>query len=281
MRSPGRISIASPLPGGLRFHAEIRQRPFVIGVDQPDRVAEHQPLAMAEPRARQHQRAPFRVADAKGDAGGDQDRRRLRLDGRAARRGRRADRARRQAPTRNAESPSRAAADRGFSARPSHGARQTPAPKRRGDPLGEPGGDLALGHHRPVLDPVGVDQVDRVAVAAEGAGAGRHVVGEDPVAALALPLGAGVGDDVLGLGGKADDQRRPVVAALRRSSARMSGFSTSRSAGGPLPSFFSFCAAGGLDPPVGRPPPPSPRHRPAAPPRRRPASPPRSRPRRA
>ncbi len=52
-------------------------------------------------------------------------------------------------------------------------------------------------------------------VAAEGAGAGRHVVGEDPVATLAGALGAGVGDDVVGLGGKADDQGRPVVGALR------------------------------------------------------------------
>ena len=80
------------------------------------------------------------------------------------------------------------------------------ARQRVGDPLGEAGGDLALGHDRPVLDPVGVDEVDRVAVAAEGAGAGRHVVGEDPVAALARALGARVGDDVVGLGGKADDQ---------------------------------------------------------------------------
>src|SRR5205807_3484704 len=45
---------------------------LVIGVDQPDRIAEHQPVAMAEPRSRQHQRTPFRIADAKGDAGRDQ-----------------------------------------------------------------------------------------------------------------------------------------------------------------------------------------------------------------
>ena len=41
--------------------------------------------------------------------------------------------------------------------------------------------------------------------------AGRDVVGEDPVAALARALGLGVGDEVLGLGGKADDEARPAV----------------------------------------------------------------------
>ena len=119
MRSPGRIAIARRRPAGLRFQAEIRQRPLVIGVDQPDRVAEHQPLAMAEARARQHQRAPFGIADAERDPGRDQHRRRLRLQARAARRGRRAGRARRRGSIRNAGNPSRAAADRGSSARPS------------------------------------------------------------------------------------------------------------------------------------------------------------------
>src|SRR4249920_2524844 len=70
---------------------------------------------------------------------------------------------------------------------------------RYGDALGEAGGNLVLGHQWPVLDRVAVDQVDPVAVAAKGAGAGRHVVGEDPVAALARALRAGIGDDILGL----------------------------------------------------------------------------------
>src|SRR5215472_19305928 len=85
--------------------------------------------------------------------------------------------------------------------------------KGRGDALGEAFGEFALCHRRPILDRVGIHEVNRVAVAAEGAGAGRNVVGEDPVAALALALRARVGDDVLGLGGKADNELRAVVAA--------------------------------------------------------------------
>src|SRR5712664_768086 len=46
--------------------------PLVIGVDQPDRIAEHQPIAVAEARSRQDESAPFRIADAEGDAGRDQ-----------------------------------------------------------------------------------------------------------------------------------------------------------------------------------------------------------------
>src|SRR5437762_14365617 len=85
--------------------------------------------------------------------------------------------------------------------------------ERGGNAFAEPVRNLALGHRRPILDRVAIDQVHRVALTAEGAGAGRHVVGDDPVAALALALGTGVGDDVLGLGSETDDQRRPIVAA--------------------------------------------------------------------
>src|SRR5262245_51691058 len=53
------------------------------------------------------------------------------------------------------------------------------SPQVVGNSCGKPGGDLALGHNRPVLDPVGVDQVDRVAVAAEGARSRRDVVGKN------------------------------------------------------------------------------------------------------
>src|SRR5580765_3429262 len=52
--------------------------PLVIGVDDPDRVAEHQPVAVPLTRARQHQRAPLRIADAESDPSRDQHRRRLR-----------------------------------------------------------------------------------------------------------------------------------------------------------------------------------------------------------
>src|SRR5690348_10023248 len=85
--------------------------------------------------------------------------------------------------------------------------------ERGRDALGEPFGDLALGHRRPILDRIAVHEMDCVPLAPKGAGAGRHVIGEDPVAALALALRAGVGDDILGLGGKADDEARAVVAA--------------------------------------------------------------------
>src|SRR5205809_673172 len=74
-------------------------------------------------------------------------------------------------------------------------------------------GDLTLGHRRPILDRIAVHEMDGVPLTAKGAAAGRHVIGEDPVAALALTLRPGVGDQILGLGGKADDERRPVVAA--------------------------------------------------------------------
>src|SRR5689334_11181102 len=85
--------------------------------------------------------------------------------------------------------------------------------ERSRDALGEPLGDLTLGHRRPILDRIAVHDVNRVSLAAEGAGSRRHVIGEDPVAALALALRAGVGDDILGFGGKADDEPRAVVAA--------------------------------------------------------------------
>ena len=54
-----------------------------------------------------------------------------------------------------------------------------------------------------------------VAVAAHDAGAGRHVVGDDPVAALARELGLGVLDDVIGLGREADDEPRPAGVCVR------------------------------------------------------------------
>jgi len=82
------------------------------------------------------------------------------------------------------------------------------------DPLGEPCGDFVFGHHRPILEPVGIDQMDRVAVAAEGVRPRRHIVGEDPVAAFAKTLAAGVLDHIVGLRRKADDEGRPIVAAL-------------------------------------------------------------------
>ncbi len=53
---------------------------------------------------------------------------------------------------------------------------------------------------------------------------GRHVVRHDPVAALAGPLGGGIGHHVVGLGGEADDKAR-ARPSLPATVARMSGFS--------------------------------------------------------
>ena len=57
--------------------------------------------------------------------------------------------------------------------------------------------------------------MNRVAVAAHHAGRRRDIVGDDPVAALAREFGLGVVDQMLGLGGKADHQRRPPVPQFR------------------------------------------------------------------
>ena len=67
---------------------------------------------------------------------------------------------------------------------------------------------------RPGLDALARDQVHRVAVAPHNAGRRRDIVGDDPVAALALALGAGICDHMLGLRGKADDEARPLRFAL-------------------------------------------------------------------
>ena len=58
--------------------------------------------------------------------------------------------------------PAPGARDMGARRRPEIGA------ERGGDPLGETGGNLVLGHERPVFDPRAINEVDRVLVAAEG-----------------------------------------------------------------------------------------------------------------
>ena len=82
MRSPGRTRIpSSGSPDAHRIAVPCRNQAgaLVIGVDQSDRIAEHQPVAVAKTRPRQDQPAPFGIADAESDARGDQHRRRLRL----------------------------------------------------------------------------------------------------------------------------------------------------------------------------------------------------------
>src|SRR5438105_3778282 len=54
--------------------------PLVIGIDDADCVAENQPALVAQPGPRQHECAPFGVANAKGDAGRDEYSGRLRLN---------------------------------------------------------------------------------------------------------------------------------------------------------------------------------------------------------
>src|SRR5258708_2077089 len=83
----------------------------------------------------------------------------------------------------------------------------------RADALRQTLGDVAFGERGPILDARGLDEVDRVAVAAERAARWRDIVGEDPVAALARQLLAGVAHDVGGLGREADDETRPAIAA--------------------------------------------------------------------
>ena len=62
--------------------------------------------------------------------------------------------------------------------------------------------------------PVRGDEMDLRVVAAHGAGPRPDVVGDDPVGSLGAALGGGVLDQVLGLGGKADDEARPLGAGL-------------------------------------------------------------------
>ena len=81
-----------------------------------------------------------------------------------------------------------------------------------GDAVGEAVGDFGLGHAGPGFGAGGGDERDLVGRAAHDAGFGADVVGENPVAAFAPQLGGGVGDDVVGFGGEADDQTRPVGA---------------------------------------------------------------------
>ena len=91
-------------------------------------------------------------------------------------------------------------------------------------------GDFVFGFWRPGFDFLAGDEMNRVDIAAHDAGCRRHIVGNDPVAALLGKLGLGVGNDIVGLGGEANDQRRP--ADLRCAMMeRISGFSTSSMVG--------------------------------------------------
>ncbi len=56
-----------------------------------------------------------------------------------------------------------------------------------------------------------VTKMHGVELAAHDAARGRDIVGDDPIAAFARALFLRMGEDILGLGGKAHDERRPVV----------------------------------------------------------------------
>src|SRR5438132_5075523 len=68
------------LATGIAVPRRNQARPLVIGIDHPDRIAEHETLFVPDAGARQHQCTPLRVADVKRDAGGDQDRGHLRFE---------------------------------------------------------------------------------------------------------------------------------------------------------------------------------------------------------
>ena len=88
-----------------------------------------------------------------------------------------------------------------------------------------------------LLHPVGRDEMDRVLRAAEGARARRDVIGEDQVAAFGGELLLGIGDQILGLGGEADDDPGPRIAGAgeRRQDVGVGGEHDGSSAG-PRPS---------------------------------------------
>src|SRR3546814_5058930 len=89
-----------------------------------------------------------------------------------------------------------------------------------GDLPAEPLGHLGLGHLRPVVDAFGGNELYAVAVAAKGSRARRHVVGENPVAALAIELEARMLDHLFGLRGKADrsEEHTSELQSLMRNS---------------------------------------------------------------
>ena len=65
------------------------------------------------------------------------------------------------------------------------------------------------------LVPTGIAyQMHAIFAAAESAGARRHIVGENPVAALFLALLDRVLDQILSLGGETDEKARPTVSGI-------------------------------------------------------------------
>ena len=100
---------------------------------------------------------------------------------------------------------------------------------------------LVLAQRRPILDARSGDEMDLRPVAAHRAGARRNVVGDDPVGALGAALLARVLDQVLRLGGKADDEARALRPGLceRREDVGIQAQLGARSRLLPLSSIFA------------------------------------------
>ena len=79
------------------------------------------------------------------------------------------------------------------------------------NPADEMRRDRFLGRLLPVFDALGGHQPHLVVRAAHDIA--RHVVGDDPVGALGLALGGGIGGEVVGFGGEADEQGGPQRVA--------------------------------------------------------------------
>ena len=80
--------------------------------------------------------------------------------------------------------------------------------KRFGGACQQAGGHLVLAHRRPVFNTLVGNQMDLRVVAAHGARARPDVIGDDPVRSFSPALGVRVLNQILGLGGKADDEAR-------------------------------------------------------------------------
>ena len=216
MRSPGRIVDRRRCARRVAVPRRDQQRALVIGVDQPDRVAEHQALRDGRGPERgstsaHHSGSPMRKAipaeiSTAGACGASA----------AARRGRRADRAPPPARAVTRKAPAgEAAADRRILARPSTALMRQPG-RARGDPLARAGAAtsrlvIAGQSSTPPASTrwIVLRSPPKVPVA------GDTSLARIQSQPLRCRFASALATTFVGLGGKADDQRRPVVAALR------------------------------------------------------------------
>ena len=119
----------------------------------------------------------------------------------------------------------------------------------RRDLLRQALGNLFLAHLRPVLDTVGSDEMHLVADTTHDAARARHVIGDDQVGALAVELRPGIFDEVLGLGGEADDKAR-TLGMVADGLQYVGVLGKFRAGADPSPVFLIFCVPGALGTPV-------------------------------